>query len=234
MAAQRRKKQIQDDTLIDLSQAKVTASHFFERNQKVIFGSLAGIALIVGGYLVYRYVIVEPKQKEAIEQMFQAQLQFERDSFDVALNNPGGGYSGFLDIIDQYGATPAGNTARLYAGLSYLNLGNFDEAVNYLSDFDPTDDITSALKLGALGDAYAELDQMDKALSHYNKAASAGDNSLTTPYYLLKVGQLSEKEGNVAEARKAYEKIRSEYPQTEEGLEIEKYLARLDASTGKG
>lgn len=234
MAAQRRNKQIQDDTLIDLSQAKVTATHFFERNQKVILGGLAGIALIVGGYLVYRYVIVEPKQKEAVEQMFQAQLQFEKDSFDLALNNPGGGYSGFLDIIDQYGATPAGNTARLYAGLSYLNLGNFDEAVNYLSDFDPTDDITSAMKLGALGDAYAELNQMDKALSHYNKAASAGDNSLTTPYYLLKVGQLSEKEGNVAEARKAYEKIRSEYPQTEEGQEIEKYLARLDAADNKG
>jgi TolA-binding protein len=90
------------------------------------------------------------------------------------------------------------------------------------------------MKLGALGDAYAELNQMDKALSHYNKAASAGDNSLTTPYYLLKVGQLSEKEGNVAEARKAYEKIRSEYPQTEEGQEIEKYLARLDAADNKG
>lgn len=234
MAAQRRKKQIQDDTLIDLSQAKVTATHFFERYQKYILGGLAGLVVIVGGYLIYRYVIVEPKQKEAIEQMFQAQLQFEKDSFDLALNNPGGGYSGFLDIIDQYGATPAGNTARLYAGLSYLNLGNFDEAVNYLSDFDPTDDITSAMKLGALGDAYAELNQMDKALSHYNKAASAGDNSLTTPYYLLKVGQLSEKEGNVAEARKAYEKIRSEYPQTEEGQEIEKYLARLDAADNKG
>jgi tetratricopeptide (TPR) repeat protein len=234
MAAQRRKKQIQDDTLIDLSQAKVTATHFFERYQKIILGGLAGIALIVGGYLVYRYVIVEPKQKEAVEQMFQAQLQFEKDSFDLALNNPGGGYSGFLDIIDQYGATPAGNSARLYAGLAYLNMGNFDEAVNYLSDFDPTDDITSAMKLGALGDAYAELNDMDKALSHYNKAATAGDNSLTTPYYLLKVGQLSEKEGNVAEARKAYEKIKNEYPQTEEGQEIEKYLARLDAADNKG
>jgi len=234
MAALRRKQKIQDETLIDLSQAKVTAAHFWERNQKLILGIVGGLVLVIGGWAFYKFVIVEPRQKEAVEQMFQAQFQFERDSFDLALNNPGGGYSGFLEIIDQYGSTPAGNSARYYAGICYLNMGNFDEAIKHLEKFSPSDDILSAMKQGALGDAYAELGQLDKALSQYNKAAAAGNNDLTAPYFLLKVGQLHEKQGNAAEARKAYEKIRSEYPDSEEGMDIEKYLARLELAENKG
>lgn len=234
MAALRRKKQIQDETLIDLSQAKVTAEHFWEKNQKLILGILGGLVLVVGGWAFYKFVIVEPRQKEAVEQMFQAQFQFERDSFELALKNPGGGYAGFLEIIDKYGSTPAGNSAHYYAGISYLNLGNFDDAIHHLEKFSPKDDIMAAMKSGAIGDAYAEQGNLDKALSQYNKAAAAGDNSLTAPHYLLKAAQLNEKQGNLAEARKAYDKIRSEYPDSEEGQDVEKYLARLDMLENKG
>ncbi len=229
MAAQRRKKEIQDETLIDLSQAKVTAEHFLEKNSKVLIGVLVGLFVVVGGYLFYKYMIVEPRQKEAVEQMFQAQIQFEKDSFNLALNNPGGGYAGFLEIIDQYSGTPAANTAQYYAGISYLNMGNFDEAIEYLEAFDAPDDLTKAMKQGALGDAYAEKDDLEKALSQYKKAANVSDNSLITPYYLMKVGQLSEQQGNLAEARKAYERLRDDFPNTEEGAEVEKYLIRLEA-----
>jgi len=228
MAALSRKKQVQDETLIDLSQAKVTAEHFLDRYRNILLGAVGAIVLIGGGYLVYRYVIVEPRQKEAVEQMFQAQMMFERDSFDLALNNPGGGYSGFLEIIDNFGGTPAANSAKYYAGVCYLNMGNFEDAVKYLEDFDAPDGMFEALKQGAIGDAYAEQDQMDKALAQYEKASKADDNDLTTPYYLLKLGQLSEKQGKKDEAKKAYETIKNEFPNTEEGAEVEKYLARLE------
>lgn len=228
MAALSRKKQVQDETLIDLSQAKVSAEHFLEKYKSILLGVAGAIVLVGGGYLVYRYVVVEPRQKEAVEQMFQAQMMFERDSFDLALNNPGGGYSGFLEIIDNFGGTPAANSASYYAGLCYLNMGNFEDAVKYLQDFDAPDGMFEALKQGALGDAYAEQDQLDKALSQYEKASSADDNDLTKPYYLLKLGQLSEKQGKKDEARKAYETIKNEFPNTEEGAEVEKYLARLE------
>lgn len=229
MAAQRRKKEIQDETLIDLSQAKVTAEHFLERNSKLLIGILAGLVIVVGGYLFYKYMIIEPRQKEAVEQMFQAQIQFEKDSFDLALNNPGGGYAGFLEIIDQYGGTPAANTANYYAGICYLNMGNFEEAIRYLDAFSPKDETTKAMKQGALGDAYAEQNDLDKALAQYNKAADVGNNSLITPYYLMKVGQLNESQSKFADARKAYERIRDEFPNTEEGADIEKYLIRLES-----
>lgn len=228
MAAIRRKQQVQDETLIDLSKAKVSAEQYFEKYKPYILGGLGGIVLIIGGYLFYRYVIIEPRQKEAVEQMFQAQFQFERDSFDLALNNPGGGYIGFLDIIDQFGGTPAANSAHYYAGICYLNLGNFDDALKHLNKFSAKDPFTKAVKEGALGDIYSEQNQMDKAISQYKKAAAAADNDFTAPYYMMKLGQLNVLQGNNAEAKKIFEEIKFKYPETDESLEAEKYIALLE------
>src|SRR5690606_27939613 len=114
--------------------------------------------------------------EKAISQMWKAQQLFDQDSFLVALENPGGGYLGFLDIIKEYGGSDAGNLAKYYAGVSYLNLGSFDKALPYLQDYSPSGSIGPALKHGALGDVYSELNQMEKAKSEYQKAVASTDN----------------------------------------------------------
>ena len=108
--------------------------------------------------------------------MRQAQFQFERDSFALALTNPGGGYSGFLDIIDNYGGTKAANLAHYYAGISYLNLGQYDVAIEYLNDFKAKDEILPITKYGAIAAAYVNYRILDQAISYYKKAINAGNN----------------------------------------------------------
>ena len=44
-------------------------------------------------------------------------------------------YLGFIDIADDYSSTKAGKLANYYAGLSYLYLGEFENAIDYLEDF---------------------------------------------------------------------------------------------------
>jgi hypothetical protein len=124
-----------DETLVDLVEVGSQAQSFYDRNQNIIFGALVGLVVIIGGVFAYNNFYKKPRQAEATEQMFQAQLQFERDSFIMALTNPGGGYYGFLDIIDNYGGTKAGNLANYYAGISYLNLGKYEAAIDYLKAF---------------------------------------------------------------------------------------------------
>ena len=125
----------QEETLVDIVEARDQAQGFVEENQNIIIGALAIVVLLVGGIFAYKNFYIKPRQQDAVEQMFQAELQFERDSFVQALTNPGGGYSGFLDIIEQYGNTPAGNLAKYYAGVSYLQLGQFDAAISYLEEY---------------------------------------------------------------------------------------------------
>ncbi len=227
--ARRRKQKQSEDTLVDLVDVKDNASDFLETNQKNILGILAGLVLIVGGYIFYTQFVQAPKEKDAAAQMVQAQAMFEKDSFALALTNPGGGFMGFLDIIDDFGGTAVANSAQYYAGISYLQLGQFDAAIDYLGAFDPEGTVLAYTKYGAMGDAYAEKNDFSSALSSYKKAANAGDNEVLAAYYLKKVGLLHEKQGQPAEAKAAFEKIKNDYPASQEGTDIDKYIARVEA-----
>jgi tetratricopeptide (TPR) repeat protein len=228
MAIRRKLEKKNEETLLDLTQARMQANNFFERNQKMIIGAVAGLVVLVGGWFVYNNLIMQPKEEKAMAQMWMAQVQFEQDSFQVALENPGGGYSGFLTIIKDFGGTKAANLANYYAGISYLNLGNFDSALTYLNDFDPDGAITPTLKFGALGDVYSELNQMDKAMANYKKAADASKNDLLTPYYMKKLALLHESQNEVDKALVIYKEIKSAYPNSNEALSIDKYIARAE------
>ena len=226
MAKRRRKVQSnkqQDETLVDLVEARDNAQDFMDRNQKTIFGVLTVLVLLVGGWLAYKNFVVLPKEQKAQALVYQAENLFAQDSFSRALTLPDGG---FLNIIENYGGTPAGNLAHYYAGVSYLNIGQFEAAISYLEDFDADGDVMPIMKYGALGDAYGEQGDLGKALSMYQKAANAEDNEVLTPYYLKKAGLLAEKQGQVADARGYFEQIRDSYPNSVEGRDIDKYILR--------
>ncbi len=227
--AKRKKTKEQEELLVDLEGAKSQAEGFVESNSNLIFGLLVALVLLIGGYFAYKYMYLEPLEKEAAEQMYKAQEQFEKDSFALALVNPGNNMKGFVDIISDYPGTSAANLAHYYAGAAYLNMGDFDVAIDYLKDYNADGKITPAMKNGMLGDAYSEKGDMDAAVSYYNKAANAVDNDMTAPYYLFKLGMLYEKQENFSKARAAYDRIKSNYPNSNEAASIDKFIARVAA-----
>lgn len=225
--AQRKKTKKEEDVLIDITQVTGQAEDFFEKYQKPLLIGIAAVVVLVGGWLLYKYAYMKPKQKEAVEQMAQAEYQFQRDSFALALANPGGGFPGFADIVKKYGATDAGNAALYYAGVSSLNMGQFDAAISYLEDFSPAGELLPAMKYGTLGDAWAEKGELDKALGFYQKAANAEKNDVLSPYYLKKVAMLSQKQGDNGAAKSAWETIKADFPSSVEAREADKYIVFL-------
>ena len=156
--------------------------------------------------------------------MGEAQYQFGRDSFALALQNPGNGYDGFLDIIEKYSGTPAANAASYYAGICWLNLGEYKAAISYLEDFKTDDYALGITRLGAIGDAHSELGEYDKAISYYNKAINYGDNQLLTATYLYKLGLLQMQRGNTEESQKAFIQLRDKYPNSNQAKSVERYI----------
>ncbi len=227
MARRKTNRKKADETLVDIVEVKDNAQSFVDQNQRLIFGLGIGLIVLVDGYFFYQNLYKAPKEKEAMEQMFKAQEQFERDSFALALTNPGGGYVGFLDIIDSYGGTKASNLANYYAGVSYLNLGQFDAALDYMKSFSPAGHVGPVMKFGVLGDIYSELDQMDNAMSNYKKAINSGENEVLTAYYLKKLGMLHEKNGNLADAKSSYEQVKTDFPNSPYASDIDKYITRV-------
>jgi tetratricopeptide (TPR) repeat protein len=217
-----------NDEIVNLVEVKEQAQDFFAKNRNLILGVVFGIVLLIGGYLLYKFLYQAPREKEAVSAMYQAEMQFKRDSFASALNNPGGGFEGFADIVENYGGTKAGNTAKLYAGLCQLNLGKFQEAIDYLDDYDANDDITPSVKYGAMADATAELGDIEKAYGYYEKAANAGSDEFTAPFYLNKLGLLQFSKNQNDKALSTFKKIFEEYPASQEAREAEKFIARLE------
>jgi hypothetical protein len=160
--ARRRNQKKQEETIVDIVEAKDQAQDFFYNNRNMIFGAL-GALLLIAGVLWYFNYNKGLKNTEAMDAMYTAQEQFKKDSFTLALSNPGGGNPGFLEIIDSYGGTKASNLAHYYTAISYLNIGKYDAAISYLKDFKAKGSISPIMKFGAMGDAYSELDDMSNA-----------------------------------------------------------------------
>ncbi len=198
------------------------------RNQKVIFGVVAAIALVTVGYVLFQKFVTEPKEEDGAAQMFVAQQNFQKaadgvksDSlYTLALKGSEGKF-GFVDIADKYAGTDAGNLANYYAGIAYLNTGKYTEAIAYLEKFSSKDRVLSALATGAIGDAYAEKNQPKEALSFYLKASEANTNDFTTPRFLLKAGQTALSLGNKADALKYFTEIKEKYEATPEASTID-------------
>ena len=219
------KKNNQADNLTEVESALTKTEQFLESNQKLISIVIGSIVVIVLGYLGLNKFYLEPRNTDAKDQMFMAQNYFEKDSFNLALNGDGNNL-GFLDIIDNYGSTDAGNLSNYYAGVSYLHMGEYENAIEYLKDFDTDDALLGSISLGAQGDAQLELGKKDKALDLYTKAYKLNNNELTTPAYMLKAAELLESTNKNAEALKIYETIKQKFPESNEGRNIDKYIAR--------
>lgn len=199
-----------------------------EENKKSYSIILGAIVAVVAIYFAWTKLYVAPKEAEAQSEMFRAERYFAQDSLDKAMFGDGN-YLGFHDIIENYGVTKSANLATYYMGICYLKKGEYENAIKYLKEFDANDQIVAPIALGAIGDAYLELGNNEEAIEHYLKAASASENKFTTPIYLMRAGMTMELTGKYKEAVEVYKKIKTEYNETAEGREVEKYLARAEA-----
>ena len=218
-----------DDTLVDVVEVRDQGIDFFERNRTLILGIAVAFFVAVAAYFVYQTFVKIPAERNAVEAMQQAQVQFERDSFGLALTNPGGDGLGFLDIIDNYGSTKAGNLANYYAAVSYLNLGNAEAALDYIKSFDADGKLLPPMKYGVLGDAEGELGNLDAAAAAYENAVdAAGENYLTAGYYLNKLALLRLHQDNKEEALAAFRRLKTDFGNSPEAGTADKYIAMLE------
>ena len=208
------------------------------KNQNYIVGVIGLIAARVVGYMAYGKYIAEPKQQEAMNDLYPAQKYYKEAQANIALSDSlyqlaidgGDGKYGFNDIIENYSGTPAANLAHFYAGIASLNLKKYKPAIEYLENFSSDDKMVSATAFGAIGDAFAQLEQEDKAIPYYEKAANTNKNEFNTPFYLMKAAILSISLNDNAKALEYLTTIKDNYPDSEEGKKVDAYIGRVEAA----
>lgn len=226
MSKQKETSELQHE-LENVQIALTRAEQWIEKNRKPLLIGLAVVVIIVGGYFGLKYGYIIPKEKKAEAAMFTAEQAFVARNFQVALDGDGANL-GFKAIVDEYSMTKSANLAKAYAGLCLKELGKYEEAIDYLKGFDSDDELIAPAIIGATGDCYVELDQVEKGISYFEKAAKKANNDLLSPIYLKKAGIAYESLGEYKKAVSAYETIKEKYYMSQEAADIEKFIDRAN------
>jgi len=195
--------------------------------KNAIIACVCVIVLVVAGYVGFENFYKAPKEREASTAMAKAQEFFANQDYVIALNGDSVSTKGFLQIADDYSSTKAGNLANLYAGLCYAHTDQWENAVKYLEKYDgQSDQMVSPAALGALGNAYAHMNDLDKAVATLKKAAEKADNNSLSPTFLIQAAQILESQDKKDEALKLYKQVKEKYFQSMQYQTIDEYIER--------
>ncbi|WP_314740192.1 tetratricopeptide repeat protein [Hoylesella pleuritidis] len=218
------------------NEAQPKSEAFLTKYRKPIFIAVAAIVIVIAGFFAYKSLFAGPREEKASTALAKGQEYFNNEIFDKALNGDGQGYAGFNTIASDYSGTDAANLAHLYAGLCYANLGKWKEAQQALDAYSPSSDaMVSPAAVAALGNVYAHLNQLDKAVSNLKKAADMADskaadgaNYSLSPIFLLQAGEILENQNKKDEALSLYQDIKKKYVISPlvQSQEIDKYIER--------
>lgn len=209
----------------NVAEAVSKTEAFFNKNGKIIYGCVAAVLVIAAAILLYNRFVLQPQKAKAQAEMFKAEQRFAQGDYQLALEGDDNN-AGFEEIIDNYG-TKGGASVYLYAGACALQMGDFEKAIGYFNKYKGGEKILLSRAQGGIGDAYVGLEDYSKALAAYEKAAATADNMFAAGY-LLKAGEVAEELGDTQKALSFYKKIKDQYPQAVEAMDIDKYITRIE------
>jgi tetratricopeptide (TPR) repeat protein len=216
---------------IDLGAVYSKTELFIEEHKRSIGIGVGALVAAVAIFLGYRELIAKPRAAAADESMWKAEYWYEVDSLDLALNG-NDLYPGFLEVADQYGSTPAGKLAHFYVAAILMKQQEYDRAAEHYAKAKVGDDVMRALAIGGIGDAYVELGREADAVKQFEKAANHVKNEFTTPLFLMKAGVIHRQQGNWKAAAKAFNRIVTEFPTSNEFSLARKYAGHAEAMGG--
>lgn len=205
------------------------SEQFIEKNQKTIIAVIAAILLIVLAIFGIKKFISEPRQQKANEAIFAAEQFLAQGDYNSALygdSTTNDQYSiGLIRVIDKYGSTKAGKRAKYEAGICYLHLGQYQDAIKYLNSYKGKDQLTPVFNEMMKGDAEIEQGNTDAAIKHYTKAAKMDDNDITAPFAYFKAGVAYLSKGDNANAINCFQNVKDNYPSSSLYSEMDGFIA---------
>jgi len=203
---------------------------WIEQNSKPLLIALAVSIVLIFGYMGYTQFIEIPTQKKAANALVYAKQEFTKatngndtEVFKRALNGTEGNV-GLVEIATEYGSTEAGNLAKYYAGISYLNIKEYDNAIDYLTDVTTNDALLNSVIKGSIGDAYLAKNDTSEALDYYTEAADTSNNKAVAPVFLLKAGKLALELKEYNKAKELFASIQNDYATSKQAENIDLYI----------
>ena len=189
----------------ELNETLTSVEQHVENNKKIIIWSLAGIVAVAAVILLYYYGIYAPNKKASSDAISKADIE-------LAMGNDSTALAQYMQVADEFSGAQA-DRAALQSAIILYQKGKFEEAVKYLDDASFDENLVAPAAASLKGDCYVNLNNLDKAISCYDKAIkSSNDNALYTPLFMLKKATVLNEQSKIADALAIYETIQSKYP----------------------
>ncbi len=202
-----------------LSLAAESLSAKFEA---AVIGGGIGLVLAIGlavGYFIYS----SQQEQEAQALLGVAEQSMLQGNFEQALYGDDDALTlGFVQIARNYSRTDAGNLANYYAAIAEFELGNYEDALDYIRSYSPPGGILGVAPISMHANILVELGRYEEAARQFERAAGWDENSSTTPYNLIEAAQAYIEAGNTQRALEHLDTILSEYPNSVQATQAER------------
>ncbi|SMO62183.1 tetratricopeptide repeat protein [Fodinibius sediminis] len=222
------KKQIREDLERDpLLETFSKAQSFYDNNKTTVIGGVLAVVLAIGGLVGY-YYYSENQEEKAQQLMADASTYYMNGDYEKALRGSDTDFTvGFEQIINNYSGTEAGNLAHYYASVSEYNLGNVEQAISYIEEYEVPEGILGVGPISFQAVLMTDAGNHQKAAELYVKAAEWDKNDSTTPYNYLEAANAYYDAGNNEEARKYAQLVVEQYSNSSQVAAAQRLLGTL-------
>ncbi len=198
------KKKLKEDAFVS---ATFEASHFVQEHLTRMIVGVVGALILVGlAWMYFNYR--GERNNEADLAMFRAQNVYASRQYALAASD-------FERVAENYSGTAAGDKALFFAGDSYYNAGDlnqaltrFEECRDKLSNDDP-------LMLNAvIGQAavYEQLEDLDKSIGFYTEALEMAHYDYQKVEIMDALSRVMAMAGRNEEALEVMDRVIEDYP----------------------
>jgi tetratricopeptide (TPR) repeat protein len=224
MSKKHTKEELENDPLLE-TVGKV--NNFYQNNRIAILSVMVVLTVIVGSLIGYSFY-AESQEERAQVLLAEAEQYYTEGDYQRALNGDDADFTlGMIQIADNFSGTDAGNLATYYASVSYFKLGQYEDALAYIKNYDNPKGILGVGSISYYATLLNQLERFEEAAEKFEKAAEWDVNENTTPYNLYKAAKAWEKAGNTERAAELVNRIIEEYPDFEQLGDVQRLKGML-------
>ena len=160
-------------------------TEYFEKNKNRVYTILTVLVIIIAVIFIY-FRNQSQKSETAALELAKVKQIYSADMYQMAINGDSLGMSkGLIYIVNEYGSTESGETAKIMLANSYYNLRDFENANKYYNDYSGKNEMFKAASFAGIASVYETKNDWVNAAKYFEKAAKVSKNVSNNDEYIF-------------------------------------------------
>ncbi len=219
------KKELKQDKLVT---AYFTTVDFLRNNRKLVSGVVTG--LIIAAIVAVAYMNnIRSNNDKASAELSEVLGAFRGGAYQVAIKgDPTHNVSGLKSIVENYGNSEAGESAKIYLADCYYYLGDYDNAMKYFKGYDGSDKFLQATAYAGMAEVYEIRKDYKDAAEYYERAVATDSKSFLAPQYLVGAARNYIKTGRKEKAIALLTRVKKQFPNSQYAQNVNYLMAQAE------